>query len=196
MYRVPMKIGTLGCLLAGAVLLCEPLAAWAQTGPDLVVAKSHSGNFTLDTNGVYTIVVSNIGATASSGQITVEDQLPNALHVVSASGTGWSCSVRDSCIICPGVSEIVDCNSAAVVTPGASAFPLTLTVKPCCFVQGQTVTNTVAVAGGGETIVTNDTASDPTIVVVPVPTLPQWALIALTVFLGLAGVAALRSRTT
>jgi uncharacterized repeat protein (TIGR01451 family) len=191
-----MKIGTLGCLLAGvvAVVLCEPSAAWAQTGPDLVIAKSHSGNFTVGTNGVYTIVVSNIGGTASSGQITVHDDSPNGLEVVSATGTGWSCSVRLSCLICPGGTSIVDCNSAAVVTPGASAFPLTFTVNPCC--GSFTATNTVAVAGGGETIVTNDTASDPTMVVVPVPTLPQWALMALTVFLALAGVTALHRRRT
>jgi hypothetical protein len=45
-----------------------------------------------------------------------------------------------------------------------------------------------------ETFFTNNTARDVTIVLAGVPTLPQWALIALTVCLALAGVAALRRR--
>jgi len=57
------------CLLAGvgmAVLLSQPSTAWAQVvGPDTTIAMSHSGNFTVGVNGIYTIVVSNIGRTAS-----------------------------------------------------------------------------------------------------------------------------------
>ena len=54
----------------------------------------------------------------------------------------------------------------------------------------------MTVAGGSETNLTNDSASDVTIVVAAVPTLPEWARIALAGLLALAGFAALRRRTT
>jgi uncharacterized repeat protein (TIGR01451 family) len=184
------------CLLVGvgvAAMLLQPWTAWAQgVGPRLVIDKSHSGNFTVGVNGIYTIVVSNIGDAASSGQITVEDRLPYVLVVVSAIGTGWSCVVRSSCPICPGASEVVDCNSSSGIAPGGSAFPITLTVRP--FTYGGTVTNTAFVSGGGDPV--GGMASDPTIVLAAVPTLPEWAIIVLSALLALAGVAALRRRTT
>jgi uncharacterized repeat protein (TIGR01451 family) len=51
------------------------------------IAMSHRGNFTVGEPGVYTIVVSNIGGTASSGLIEVT----TSFFSVSATGTGWSC---------------------------------------------------------------------------------------------------------
>ena len=90
------------CLLAGvavAVLLSQPSTAQAQaTGPDLAIAMGHTGNFTIGVNGVYTIVVSNIGGTASSGLIEVRDGFESTraslpfTFLASAVGTGWSCS--------------------------------------------------------------------------------------------------------
>jgi uncharacterized repeat protein (TIGR01451 family) len=128
-----------------AVLLSQPSPAWAQAGPDLVIAKSHRGNFTVGMNGVYTIVVSNIGGMASSGPITVTDTLDRSFGFVSATGTGWSCSVA-SCLICPNPTYTVHCMSSSVVAAGGSAFPITLTVRP--YVSG-TVTNEADVSGGG-----------------------------------------------
>jgi uncharacterized repeat protein (TIGR01451 family) len=183
------------CLLVSvglAVVPSLPSTAWAQAGTNLVIAMSHTGNFTVGENGVYTIVVSNTGGTASSGLITVEDILPSPLPVVAATGNGWSCIVRESCLVCPGATSIVDCTSSTAIALGGSASPITLTVLPDRNGIG-TVTNTVSVSGGGSP---DNSASDPTIIVAAVPTLPQWAMMALTVLLVLAGVAALRRRTT
>jgi uncharacterized repeat protein (TIGR01451 family) len=78
-----------------AVVLSRPSMAGAQAGPDLVIAMSHTGNFTVGENGVYTIVVSNIGGTATSGgQPTVSDELPNALQFVSARVLVGSAGIR------------------------------------------------------------------------------------------------------
>ena len=56
--------------VASVVLFARPSTAWAQSpGTDLTIAMSHAGNFTVGVNGVYTIVVSNIGGTASSGEL-------------------------------------------------------------------------------------------------------------------------------
>jgi uncharacterized repeat protein (TIGR01451 family) len=171
-----------------AVLLSQPSTTWAQApGPDLVNSKSHSGNFTVGTNGIFTIVVSNIGGTASSGQIDVSDPVAtNLFEYVSATGTDWSCSY-----IIGFPFERVQCFSATVIAPGRSAPPITLTIRPI-----QSGTNGVGVVGGGDTVPSNNNAFDVFIVVPAVPTLPQWAMIVLSVLLALAGVAAFRRRTT
>jgi hypothetical protein len=167
-------------------VLTQPPPAWARAGSNLVIAMSHTGNFTVGVNGVYSIVVSNIGGTAS-GTVQVLDQFSGIsgslpFTFVSAVGTGWSCSYFKGF-----PNEHLTCDFLpTAIAPGGSAPPITLTVLPCCV---GTVTNTVSVSGGA-------TASDPTIVVAAVPTLPPWALLALTVCLALAGLAALRRRTT
>jgi hypothetical protein len=57
---------------------------------------------------------------------------------------------------------------------------------------GTGATGAVTMAGsGGNTI-----GGCSTVVVPPVPTLPQWAMIALAVLLGLTGILAMRRRTT
>jgi hypothetical protein len=139
--------------------------------------------------------VSNIGGTAttSSGQITVEDALDeNMFTNVSASGTGWSCEVHIATL---GSEISVTCTSSSVIPAGGSAFPITLTVLT--FVSG-TVTNMASVSWSvtGSDLGNQNSASDPTIIVAAVPTLPQWAMMALAVLLGLAGFAALRRRAT
>jgi hypothetical protein len=56
--------------VAAAALLSQPSTASAHAvGPAFTLAVSHAGNFTVGVNGVYTIVVSNIGGTASSGEL-------------------------------------------------------------------------------------------------------------------------------
>jgi len=56
--------------------------------PDVIVTKSHNGNFTFGSTGVYTLTAHNIGALATSGTITIIDTLPAGLTFQSAAGTG------------------------------------------------------------------------------------------------------------
>jgi len=65
----------------------------AVTGASLSIAKSHSGNFTQgDIGDIYTVRVSNAaGAGQTSGPVTVTENLPSGLNLVSMSGTGWTC---------------------------------------------------------------------------------------------------------
>jgi hypothetical protein len=57
-----------------------------------------------------------------------------------------------------------------------------------------TFTAIAGVVGGGDTVLTNNNASDITIVLAAVPTLPPWAMTLLTGLLAVAGVAAMRRR--
>src|SRR5262245_29375771 len=60
---------------------------------DLTVSKTHVGNFKQgETGKTYTITVSNIGTRASSGTVTVTDNLPAGLTATGWTGTNWNCS--------------------------------------------------------------------------------------------------------
>src|SRR5204863_1107849 len=61
--------------------------------PDLVVAKSHTGNFTQAGTGSYSVTVSNEGTDPSYGTVTVTDTPPTGLTITGLSGTGWSCTL-------------------------------------------------------------------------------------------------------
>lgn len=156
-------------------------------GTDLTVVKSHTGNFTEGTNGTYSLTVNNIGGTASAGTITVVDTLPTGLTFVSAAGTGWTCSNSGQTVTCTSTTAIAASGSGAVISlvvlPGSSAVP--------------TVTNRATISGGGDTVTTNNTTADITIVSTttpPVPTMSQWATIALGGLLMIAGYFALSRR--
>jgi uncharacterized repeat protein (TIGR01451 family) len=126
--------------------------------PDLTLAKTHAGNFTVGVNGVYTLTVGNVaGTVATSGVVTVVDTLPAGLTFVSGTGAGWACV---------SAPPAVTCTSAAPIAAGASSTPITLTVA-----VGPTavpsVMNTALVSGGNEPAANanNNQASDNTIVV-------------------------------
>lgn len=122
--------------------------------PDLTLAKTHSGGFTATSPGVYRLIVSNAGSTATTAPITVTDPLPAGLTAVSATGTGWTCSI---------VAQTTTCTSADVLAPGASSNAISIDVSLTAGFSG-TITNTATVAGGGERNVANDQAQDVTTV--------------------------------
>ncbi|MFO1064612.1 MAG: hypothetical protein U0892_12180 [Pirellulales bacterium] len=120
---------------------------------DLVIAKSHSGNFRqLDAADSYSITVSNHGAGATTGTVTIVDTLPTGLTVVSSSGDGWSVNVS---------GNTVTATRSDSLAAGSSYPNLSITVQ----VAGDaptSVTNSATVAGGGELNTSNDSASDVT----------------------------------
>lgn len=154
---------------------------------DLIIVKTHTGNFVEGTNATFTIALSNIGGTASAGTVTVVDTLPDGLTFVSATGTGWSCS---------SVGQVVTCTNSTVVAASSSGSSISLVVLPDEDAV-PSVTNTATVSGGGDTVLTNNTTVDVAIVtplVPPVPTMPQWMMMALMALLGVVGFRALSRR--
>lgn len=127
-----------------------------SAGPDLTITKTHTGNFVQNQNGAtYTIVVRNNGGAASTGLVTVTDNVPAGLTPVSIGGTGWTCT-----------QPAGPCTRNDALASGASYPALTLTVN----VAGNApalVTNTATVAGGGDTVANNNTATDPTTIISP-----------------------------
>ena len=122
-------------------------------GPDLSVTKSHVDPFTQgDPGDTFTITVSNVGASPTSGLVTVTDALPPSLGGVLMAGTGWSCAVPT-------------CTRSDALAAGASYPAITLTVSVDSAAPPHVI-NTVTVSGGGEStvnnvnVIGNDTATD------------------------------------
>lgn len=126
---------------------------------DLTVAKSHVGNFTQgDTGKTYTITVSNTGSGASSGMVTLTDNLPAGLRATAWGGSGWN-----NCTATPVTGPaVLTCNRSDSVAGGGGSYPsLTLTVDVLCSAAAS-VTNSATVSGGGDSNGANNTANDPT----------------------------------
>jgi uncharacterized repeat protein (TIGR01451 family) len=121
--------------------------------PDMTITKSHSGNFTQgQTGGVFTINTVNVGTAATSGVVTVNDTLPAGLTATAMNGNGWGCTLAT-----------LSCTRNDSLAVGGSYPPITVTVSVAPAAIG-TLTNVATVGGGGEVNFTNDTASDPVII--------------------------------
>ena len=131
-----------------AVLVVQPSTVWAQAGPNLVIAMSHSGNFTVGMNGIYNIVITNIGGTATSGTtgvIFVTDRLSGIVGgpgpgftFVSMTGTGLYCYLNYGQP--PSENNVAECdagtsNSHSLVIPAGGSVRITLTVRTTVSVE-------------------------------------------------------------
>ena len=125
-----------------------------QASAVLSITKTHTGTFTQGQTGVsYTIAVSNAAsAAAASGQITVLEEPPTGLTVVSMSGTGWNCPA--------GAGY---CNRSDGLNPGASYPAITVIANVASNAPAQ-LTNVAAVSGGGSP---GASASDSTTIMPP-----------------------------
>jgi uncharacterized protein (TIGR03437 family) len=136
----------------GSVNVANLVNQWTSTplpAAVLSIGKTHTGNFAQgQTSATYTVRVSN-GASAgpTSGVVTVTENPPTGLTVVSMAGSGWSCSGGT-------------CTRSDVLSPGSSYPAITVTVNVASNAPSQ-VTNQVTVSGGGSG---SSTASDVTVI--------------------------------
>jgi len=126
--------------------------SFTQNAPVLAITKSHTGSFTQgDTADTYTIKVSNDGPGSTGGTVTVTDTLPTGLTATAIAGNNWNCTLGT-----------LTCTRSDALAPVNSYDTITLTVKVGFDAPTGTnsVTNSVAVSGGGSTGTT--TTLDPT----------------------------------
>jgi uncharacterized repeat protein (TIGR01451 family) len=135
----------------GRVLARTTFQAIVAAGsPDLALSKTHSGTLRTGENGSYTLTVTNVGQTATSGPTTVVDVLPAGLAYVSATGAGWSCSA---------VGQTVTCTNPNPIAPsGASSISLTVRFNTLAY-PGKT--NVATVSNATDLNAANNTAGDP-----------------------------------
>jgi len=126
-------------------------------GSDLVLDKSHVGDLQAGTPGSYKLKVTNTGNQATSGQVTVTDQLPAGLDPKSIHGEGWDCALGS-----------LTCTRQDPLGSGSSFPVITLKVTPPANAPASVI-NTASVSGGGEApaAASNNSDSDPTTIKIP-----------------------------
>jgi uncharacterized repeat protein (TIGR01451 family) len=122
--------------------------------PDLAIASHHDGTFHRGIPAAYSVVVSNVGAGASTEQVTVKDYLPAGMILDPVGGAGWSCSVS---II------VVTCTRTDRLDPGASYPPIVISVTPT-FLSSSNSMNIAQVTIAGDPNNVNNVSVDATVV--------------------------------
>ncbi len=146
------------------LLTAQVVSATSEPVVDLQVTKTHTGNFNMGANGVYTIRVTN-GAVAMDSEIatvTVKDTLPTGFSYVSGTGTGWACSAA---------GQVVTCTHAPPLAPGASFPDITLTVAVGATALVASVNTATVSSTSYDATPANNTVTDATTVVPLYPTL-------------------------
>jgi MSHA biogenesis protein MshQ len=141
---------------ADLVLLSSEIVAMPYVAnADLALTMTRSGDLTVGSTATYTINVSNVGIDTELGPVKVVDTLSANLKLVSATGTGWTCTNA------PGSNgqTIVTCTQPGPVAPkGGVMTPISIQVTPS--VAGN-YTNTATVSGAtGDDNSANNTATD------------------------------------
>lgn len=132
-------------------------------GPDLTISKNHSGDFSQgQQNATYTVTVQNIGGSATVGQVTVVETLPEGLTLVDATGTGWVCI--------PGSQAGGAACSRQDPLPPSQSYPVITVRVNVSQTAPSSVINRVRVEGGEDTDSSNNEATDTT-TIVPSPDL-------------------------
>ena len=120
-----------------------------QAHPDPTISKSHTDAFVRGGSATYSIVVTNVGAVATSGTITVTDTLPTGLTATAISGSGWTCTLSS-----------LSCDTPAILAPGASLPAISVAVAILGDAPDSLV-NVAVVSGGGDINLANNRATDP-----------------------------------
>ncbi len=143
--------------VTAAVTGVSATAAFALTNtvaPDVSITLTHSGDFTVNSSGVYTIKATNNGTGPTTGNIVVTDALPAGLSFVSNTGTGWACAAGAQ------NAQIVTCTytgAALAASGGNSTFTLIASVAPGAF---PSVTNAATVADPNDSKSSDKSATD------------------------------------
>jgi uncharacterized repeat protein (TIGR01451 family) len=116
--------------------------------PALAITESHVGTFTAGQSASYTIAVSNPSTIATTGIVEVVDILPSGFTGGTASGSGWTCSISGSGIICSRQDALAGGGNYPAITVSG-------TIDPSA---QSPLLNQATVSGGGDPI--SHTAAD------------------------------------
>lgn len=106
---------------------------------DVQITKT-SGTAIAGQNLTYTLAVHNNGPDTAVGPFPVTDTLPSGLGTVTATGTGWTCSVSTTTVTCART------NPADTLASGATFPAITVTAAiPADTADGTTLTNSASV---------------------------------------------------
>lgn len=124
-----------------------------QTGtPDLAMGISGPSTVTAGAATTYLMSVSNVGAVATSGVMSVTTLLPPGLAYGGSIGGGWGCT---SSTLSNGNVQVICTSSAAIAANSVSSYSMVLTAASSL----ASANFSAAVLGGGETNTANNVAS-------------------------------------
>ncbi len=123
---------------------------------DVRVVKSHTAAPVAGSPFVWTVITSNLGRDPAVGPFTVSDTIVAPTTLVSATGTGWTCTTAAATVTCHRA------NPADTLASGASFPAISITVGvPAGVVDGTTLTNTADVtARTYDPVLPNNTSTD------------------------------------
>ncbi len=144
------NFGSFQVAVIGTDLTC--LAGAPTLAPALFISKTHTGNFSLGQEGVYTIGVTNSGTapTLTTPLVQLLDTPPAGMTITSMAGTGWDCNIGAQNRCARGDS-----------LPAGNSYPSIRTTVNVAANATSPLTNVVTAQGGGS--VGTVTGSDPTI---------------------------------
>lgn len=134
-------------------------------GPDLVVSKTTNSTFSQGSNGSFLVNVANVGGSPSSGAVTVSEQAPGGMEIVSMSGDGWTFSPGDFTV-----------SRSDALSAGTNYPPIAVTVSVATN-AALALTNVVAVSGGGDVDTANNTAQSIATVSPSLAPLDAWRML-------------------
>ena len=137
------------------LLSAEIVSTTTEPIADISLTKTHSGDFTVGVDGVYTIQVSNNGPEMEANPVQVTDTLPAGLTYVSGIGTNWTCNAS---------GQDVTCDHPGPIAVSSTLPDLTLTVAVDA-AAAPSVDNTATVNSASlDNTPANNTATDTTTV--------------------------------
>lgn len=116
--------------------------------PDLSITKDLNDPLVAGRSGTYALTVTNVGPSATVGDVTVTDELPEGLSFVAVEAEGWECGHE---------AGTVTCTTTQTIAAGQTV-PLTLTVD-VAHDAADTVTNVASVETDLDPRPENDTAT-------------------------------------
>jgi uncharacterized repeat protein (TIGR01451 family) len=133
-----------------------PLAVTATpsgaAATDLLLTNTTNGAFRVGGQGLYTLIVRNVGPGDTDAPVTVVDTLPAGLSLAAVdTSDGFTCTLAGQAVTC--------LRSAAITAGGSAAVILSVHVSSAAF---PTVTNPATVFYAGDIDTSNNTAKRPT----------------------------------
>jgi len=126
-------------------------ASITQLNPDLKITMMHTGDFLRgQQQATFSMLVSNVGNGAARGAVTLANEVPAGLTPTGASGAGWDCRVA---------GQTITCSRSDAVAAG-DQYPSVTAVVSVASNAPDALTNQATVAGEGDPILTNNTATD------------------------------------
>jgi uncharacterized repeat protein (TIGR01451 family) len=143
--------------LGNALTSITPDVTTVVDAPDLTIAKSHSGSFVGGATTPFMLTVSNAGTIATDGSpVTVADNFPSGAtgfdSISVSSAPGWTCTIA------AGTTSLT-CTRNDPLTAGSS-YPPIVVAAVVHDPAPSALSNTVTVAGGGDSEPTNNQATD------------------------------------